>query len=167
MENLLFFNNGLFELEIRESQIPNAGLGVYTKEFIKKGELIGEYTGSKIDSNGAYSYILDNGKCIDASSFPRCYSAMINDSIGSIHFQNCEFVEKNNKVFVYAKTNIPENYELFISYGIDFWRFHFTGDYENAYFNTLKKLELHPTDTTLKNEKDLFSNYFLYANFKD
>jgi hypothetical protein len=64
-----YLNNGTFELEIRESQIPNAGLGVFTLEFIKKGEIIGEYTGSKIDSNNNFTYILDNGKCIDAAEF--------------------------------------------------------------------------------------------------
>lgn len=50
-----YINNGIFELEIKESLIPNAGLGVFAKEFIKKGEIIGEYTGSRVDSDGNYT----------------------------------------------------------------------------------------------------------------
>lgn len=152
-----YINNGTFELEIKESQIPNAGLGVYTHEFIKKGEIIGEYTGSKKDSDRNFTYILDNGKCIDAAEFPRCYVAMINDSIGSQFLNNCRFLEEGNKVFVIATHNIPEGSELFISYGVDFWRFGFKGEYETALKNTLIKLGLRPTDPLLKKEKDLFN----------
>jgi hypothetical protein len=160
-----YINNGIFELEIKESLIPNAGLGVFTKEFIKKGEIIGEYTGARIDSDGNYTYILDNGKCIDAAGFPRCFVAMMNDSIGTQFLRNCEFIEKGCKVYAIATQNIPEDSELYVSYGVDFWRHNFKGDYQIAYVNTIKKLALHASkgqaaDPLLKKERDFFRIIF-------
>lgn len=85
---------------------------------------------------------------------------MINDSIGTLFLRNCEFIEKTNKVYVITTENIPEDSELYISYGVDFWRFNFKSDYQTAYFNTIKKLALRPTDSLLKKERDLFRIIF-------
>jgi hypothetical protein len=56
-----------------------------------------------------------------------------------------------------ATHNIPEGSELFISYGIDFWRHNFKGEYDIALKNTLIKLGLNPTDPLLKKERYLFN----------
>lgn len=89
MEN--YYNNGNFLLYITNSNIKIAGLGVFAGEFIKKYDIIGTYSGKNKCNDGDYTYIKSNGKVIDASEFPRCYTAMINDSIGTEFYNNCIF----------------------------------------------------------------------------
>jgi SET domain-containing protein len=152
-----YFNNGNFLLYIDNSNIKNAGLGVFAGEFIKKGTIIGEYIGKNKDSGGDFTYIKSNGKVIDASDLPRCYCAMINDSIGSKFFNNCIFVEDKNKVYVVAIENIKEDEELFISYNVDYWRGKFNDNHYDAYENTCKKILKKSNDIQLKKEKIFFN----------
>jgi SET domain-containing protein len=149
-----YYNNGNFRLYISNSNIKNAGLGVFAGEFIKKYDIIGTYDGKNKDNGGDYTYIREKGKAIDASDFPRCYSAMINDSIGSEFFNNCIFSEDNNIVYIMAIQNIKEDEELFISYGLDYWRGKFNNNPYDAYENTCKKLLKKPNNIQLKKEKD-------------
>lgn len=119
--------------------------------------------GSKKDSGGDYTYILDSGRCIDASFFPRCYMAMINDSIGTIHYPNCIFQEKKGKVFVKTLTKIIPNQELFIPYGVDFWFNSFRGDINTAIKNTQKKMLKCNSKIfeILKKEQELFNKLLI------
>jgi hypothetical protein len=148
-----YYNNGNFLLYISKSNIKNAGLGVFSGEFIKKYDIIGTYSGKNKCNDGDYTYIKSNGKVIDASEFPRCYTAMINDSIGTEFYNNCIFSEDKNIVYIMAIQNIKENEELFISYGLYYWRDKFNNNHYSAYENTCKK----PNDTQLKKEKEFFN----------
>lgn len=152
-----YFNNSDFKLRIDKSSIPNAGLGVFTCEFIPKGSILGEYVGSSVDSDGDYTYVKSNGKVIDACSYPRCYVAMLNDSIGSMYFYNCKFVEDSGKVFAISTENIPEGNELFVSYGKDYWLFSYRGDYSEALKNTLWKLKIRENDYELIQQRTMFN----------
>lgn len=153
-----YFNNGSYSLSILPSSIPGAGLGVFADEFIPKGSIIGEYVGSPIDTDGDYTYVKNNGKVIDASAYPRCFVAMLNDSIGSTYFYNCEFTEDaQHRIFALATENIPEGNELFVSYGSDYWLLSYKGDYETALRNTIWKLTIRKNDCELLKQRSLFN----------
>jgi hypothetical protein len=131
-----FYNDGLFNLYITHSQLPDSGLGVYTEDFIPEDTIIGEYKGEIVKSynleTNDYFYELVEadeangimGVGIDSSKLPRCYMAMINDAQFSKSFSNnCVFegdVEEG-KVYVVATRDIEPEEELFVSYGEGYW----------------------------------------------
>jgi SET domain-containing protein len=135
---------------LSESQIPNAGLGVFTKDFIPAGSYIDEYIGDIYSFNPGGSYVLEfePNHYIDARNYPRCYMSMINDCefiakkiikkkkkkidvTPDTYYDknniklitNCEF-KKNideKKSLIYSIIDIMPGSELFISYGSDYW----------------------------------------------
>jgi SET domain-containing protein len=138
IDNTNYYHNSKFNLYIDKSNIPNSGLGIFTKSFIEKDTLIDEYCGKKINwlSSGDYYYSIDDYNGIDAIEFPRCYMAMLNDAsfkpvskrglkkfIPHNYTNNCYFNTDKilNRVYIYSLVNIEINKELFISYGPDYW----------------------------------------------
>jgi len=145
-----YFYNSIFNLYLSESQIPNAGLGVFTKDFIPAGSYIDEYIGDIYSFNPGGSYVLEfePNHYIDARNYPRCYMSMINDCefiakkiikkkkkkidvTPDTYYDknniklitNCEF-KKNideKKSLIYSIIDIMPGSELFISYGSDYW----------------------------------------------
>ena len=86
-----YYHSSCFELYIDDSKIKEAGLGVYTNEIIPKNTIIDEYKGEHVEISeykfNPYMYALKDNQSkiiIDASKLPRCYMAMLNDSINSI-----------------------------------------------------------------------------------
>lgn len=145
MENN-FFHNSKYKLYLDTSQIENSGFGVFTEEYIEKNNLIDEYVGDKTPIGGSYVVEINENFGIDAFNYPRCYMAMLNDAQyipkkiikkkkkkidltpdknynkNGIELQNnCEFVIKNNRCFIYSVRDIQEKEELFISYGEKYW----------------------------------------------
>jgi len=133
--------------------VPNAGIGVFTRETIPAGTCIDEYTGEVISSNRASNYALEvRPDCfIDARELLRCYMAMINDcsyiarrvirrkrrwvnitpnayygTNGQRLVINCEFVvdEAAGRAFIHSLVDIPAGTELFIEYGPAYWKCH-------------------------------------------
>lgn len=82
-----YFHNSTYNLYLAKSQIPDAGLGVYTKDFIPAQTYIDEYIGEIYSFNPGGFYVLElkQNHYIDANNYPRCYMGMIND---------CEFIAK-------------------------------------------------------------------------
>ena len=148
-----YYYNSPFQLYLATSQVPNAGIGVFTRETIPAGSCIDEYTGEVISSNRASSYALEvRPDCfIDARELPRCYMAMINDcsyiarriirrkrrwvnitpnayygTDGRRLVINCEFVvdEAAGRAFIHSLVDIPAGTELFIEYGPAYWKCH-------------------------------------------
>ena len=118
-----YFHHSAFQLEIKESQIPNAGKGVFTSTAIPNGSCIDLYYGISCRyPMSKYFISLENESGIDAGNFPRCYTAMINDVVGSQFTINCEFIISNQTVSVYACKDITPGEELFISYGDEYWK---------------------------------------------
>jgi hypothetical protein len=131
-----FYNDGPFNLYITHSQLPDAGLGVYTEDYIPEDTIIGEYRGEIVKSynleTNDYFYELVEadeangimGVGIDSSKLPRCYMAMLNDAQFSKSFSNnCVFegdVEEG-KVYVVSTRDIEPEEELFVSYGEGYW----------------------------------------------
>ena len=145
-----YYHKSLFNLKIDKSQIPDAGLGVYTLEPIPKDTLIDEYFGQLFTYPIGGSYILqiDDRHCIDAINYPRCYMAMINDCSfipkktkkkkgKKINITPKEYYGENNQIleincifkidsinkkgYIYSLVDIDSGSELFISYGHDYW----------------------------------------------
>ena len=148
----MYYHSSPFNLYVAQSQIPSAGLGVFTNDSILSGERIDEYKGELCnrDYGGAYALLLTKSALIDAASIPRCYMAMINDcsfipkqyirkkkrkidvtpvayySATGIPLDiNCEFQidEDKKQAFIHAIRDIEPGSELFVSYGADYWRY--------------------------------------------
>jgi SET domain-containing protein len=143
-----YYHNSNFNLYLKESQIPNSGLGVYTKDIIPANTRIDEYLGDIMENwGGSYVLCVNDFHCIDAFNFPRCYMAMINDAShvtkkivkkrkkkidltpdayydanGVMLTNNCEFVFEKNRGFIHSLREIKPDEELFISYGKDYWK---------------------------------------------
>jgi hypothetical protein len=119
-----YYNNTKYNLEIKKSLIPGAGLGVFALEKIPGKTHIGNYEGKKTrKKTGIYYFELNDKLGIDAIDYPRCYLAMINDSYKSDHKINCEFIidEKKKRVEVHTIVDIDAGSELFVSYGDSYW----------------------------------------------
>ena len=127
MKQSLYYNNSTFDLEIKVSRIVNAGNGVFTKVFIPKFTIIGKYEG-QIKLNGGkkynsdYTLIVSKKLSIDASKFPRVYMAMLNDAHSSDFHNNCVFKKIGNSIYIMSSENIEVQSELFVSYGLDYWK---------------------------------------------
>lgn len=87
----LYYHNSKYNLYLSKSQILDAGLGVFTKDFIPKGTYIDEYCGDINLYNPGGSYVLElkPDYYIDGNNYPRCYMAMLND---------CEYITKKIKI---------------------------------------------------------------------
>lgn len=126
-----FYNNTNFILNVKKSNIKNAGNGLYSVQNIPKDTMIGFYKGNILFGNNKitdYSFEISPKYFIDASEFPRCYIAMINDAQNSQFVNNCEFrmienkIKKNNKICLYSIKDIKKGDELFASYGEEYWK---------------------------------------------
>ena len=139
-----FHNNLRFNLEIRPSQIPSSGNGLFTIEPIYKGYFLGYYEAhwsfdKKTPSN--YSFDVNNKIWLDIDLRDKPYSAMMNDAfrtdflnnIEAIHLltekersnitkKNCELYDSNKMVGIYALEDINVGDELFFSYGDFYWK---------------------------------------------
>jgi len=120
-----YYHNSKFNLRIDKSQIKEAGLGVFTNDFIPANTFIDYYKGNTCSGikSGSYFFAINHIIGIDAQSYPRCYMAMINDVYKSDFNINCEFIinEEEKKVEIFSCKNIQPDEELFISYGDSYW----------------------------------------------
>ncbi len=99
------------------------GTGCYAGRDIRKGELIGEYTGERISEDEAdkryeeiehtYLFQLDDGQVIDAMHDPNPVK-YINHSCDP----NCEAFEEDGKILIYAMRDITEGEELHYDYSL-------------------------------------------------
>lgn len=127
-------------INIRPSTITGAGNGVFATRDIRKGTVIGEYVGkvlhgphpSVLPREVPYVYFTRGGNTI--APYKSCLVRYINDNInvgasktiGRVvrypqHPHNVEFVERDENVRVVATADIPEDEELFLSYGPSYW----------------------------------------------
>lgn len=98
-----------------------AGTGCFATQRIKKGELIGEYTGERIgdeeadsryeDEEMTYLFYVEEGEYIDAASDPNPIK-YINHSCSP----NCESEQDGKRIFVRALRSIAPGEELTYDY---------------------------------------------------
>lgn len=120
------------ELEIRESNIPGAGKGLFTKCFIARGTRIVEYKGTvttwnavKDDPTNAYIYYLKPNHVIDAREHPKCMARYVNDAKGLVRSKkwnnNANFRNDGLHVYIVATRDIQAGEEIFVEYGKKYW----------------------------------------------
>ena len=121
------------QLHIKESKIPGAGKGLFTKTFIAKGTRIIEYKGrittwKKVlegkDFNG-YVYYIKSNYVIDAKTYKKSMARYSNDARGITRVKgivnNSIYVQEGKKVFVDALKDIPAGSEIYVAYGKEYW----------------------------------------------
>ncbi len=116
------------------------GMGLFAAEHIPNMSIICEYTGARMKaaedkSNHDYTYCIGDEVIIgdgnarninDSIEFrPLTYAETVDffckKSIPRCREYNCEFIIKDNRVFVRAITDISTDTELFIDYGFRYW----------------------------------------------
>jgi len=117
-------------LRVKESTIPNGGLGLFTEKHLTRGNDVAEYTGEKVvnpDSQWLSNY------AVQIKKNPPTYidAKKTNTAVGRFA-NNAPRGEQNNSQFVYdargrklhirATKPIPKNSEITVAYGRDFWK---------------------------------------------
>ena len=122
------------QVVVKESTLPGAGKGLFTREFIPKGTRIVEYTGKVStwkevqhdEGKNAYIYYMTRNHVIDASKDKKVLARYVNDARGLQRIKgitnNTQYVEDAKRVFVVAKRDIPAGSELLVSYGPEYWQ---------------------------------------------
>lgn len=109
------------QIEVRESGVH--GRGVYTRQFIPKGKRIIEYTGQRVSWEAApddnndphtFNFGLENGEVINPEIGGND-ARWINHSCNP----NCEAVEEDDRIFIYAMRNIQPGEELLYDYQLE------------------------------------------------
>jgi uncharacterized protein len=108
-------------IAVRESAVH--GRGVYAAQFILEGTRIIEYTGQHIPWEAApndendphtFNFGLENGEVIDPEIGGND-ARWINHSCNP----NCEAIEEDNRIFIYALRDIESGEELFYDYAME------------------------------------------------
>ena len=109
-------------IEVRRSGVH--GRGVYAREFISKGARIIEYTGQRVPERDApdheddphtFYFGLETGEVIDPELGGGNEARWINHSCDP----NCESIEENNGIFIYALRDIEPGEELSYDYALE------------------------------------------------
>lgn len=120
-------------LEVKESTLPGAGKGLFTKIAIPKGTRIIEYKGkvtswkdaNKLDGNNGYIFYVSKSVVIDAYSYKKSLARYANDARGLSRVKgirnNCAYVIEDKRVYIDALYDIAPGEEIFVSYGKEYW----------------------------------------------
>jgi SET domain-containing protein len=108
-------------VEVRPSNIPGGGRGVFAKKPIAKGEWLGYYRGTIVKlsdlENTDYALTLEDGTVVCGRKNGN-FVSIINCYLGSGKPNNVEF-RSDGKLF--ATMDIRANDELLTNYGKDYW----------------------------------------------
>ena len=120
-----------FNLRVKQSSIPRAGLGVFSgNKPIEKGAKIIKYSGEiKPINGGDYTLQVNQRKMIDAAK-SRYVGGFINDCRASQQRKricsgtNARFVRARNTpaIWVQATKHIKPCKEIFVPYGKEYWQ---------------------------------------------
>ena len=120
-------------LVIKRSQLPGAGMGLFTKTDIPKGGRIVEYAGRKrkwkdvkhLDGYNGYLLRINRTTAIDARAISSGQGRYANDANGISRVpglrNNAEYLIYGNRVFIEATRKIRPGEEIFAAYGRAFW----------------------------------------------
>jgi uncharacterized protein len=143
-KSLLKYNNANFDaidaketdyLYVKESQIPDAGNGLFTAIDIYKDEIISIFRGeiltnaeAKIRANNGndrYFINMPNGTIMD-SNHRKCFAKFANDANGFVKtrfaINSVITLEEHDRVCLVATRNLKAGDEVFCSYGKKYWR---------------------------------------------
>ena len=119
-------------LIIKESNLPGAGMGLFTKKFISKGTRITEYLGRhtnwddvKDDDHNGYIFYIDDDHVIDAGKNKKSVARYANDARGITKVKgltnNTEYTNEDNRIYIDAVKDIEAGGEIFVGYGKAYW----------------------------------------------
>ncbi len=121
------------QLVIKQSTIPHAGKGLFTKKLIVKGSRIVEYKGKittwkEVDHDrgkNGYIYYINRNHVIDAKPFSQTFGRYANDANGLKNLKliknNSRYVVDGSRVFIEAVKDIPAGGEILVRYGKEYW----------------------------------------------
>lgn len=121
------------DLEIKDSLIPGAGKGLFTKVDIPEGTRIVEYKGRRTtwkdvkddDGKNKYIFFINNKNVIDASRNLKQLARYANDAKGIGRVKglknNAIYVIIGKKVYIESTRDIPAGTEILVEYGKDYW----------------------------------------------
>lgn len=126
----------LKKLEVRRSNIPEAGLGLFTLRDIKKGQVITPYGGVLVSpreydaSDSVYGIEFNKNQILDGASTQSSLGRYANSCrAGNIKKKQCKgqnarlSANKAKKTAsVKATRNIKAGEEIFVSYGRSYWK---------------------------------------------
>ena len=119
-------------LYVKQSTIPKAGKGLFTKIAIPKNTRIVEYKGrrtiwknvSNDDTNG-YIYSINNNNVIDAKKTLSALARYANDAKGLVRVKginnNCVYVNDKGKAYIESVKDIPAGGEILVDYTKEYW----------------------------------------------
>jgi uncharacterized protein len=124
-------------LYVKKSTLPKAGKGLFTKEEIKKGEIVCEYEGEKVTwkeclrrneaqtGKGAYYFHITDKHCVDAQHTLWAMGRYANDASGFSRVKglrnNAQYEVIKGKPYIVALRKISSKEEIFVSYGKEYW----------------------------------------------
>jgi hypothetical protein len=124
-------------LYIQDSQIPNAGKGLFTvidiypNEIISlfKGEILTDEEAQKRVSEGNDRYFINmlDGSILDSMNVD-CFAKYANDAeaFSKLEFKNNSKItlDDDDNVCIVATKKIKSQQEIFCSYGVKYWKKH-------------------------------------------
>lgn len=121
-------------LYVKNSSLPDAGKGLFTKKEIPKGTRIVEYKGKlrtwkevkHLDGYNGYLMFINRQAVIDALPAIKTFGRYANDASGFVKVKglknNAEYVSEGNRCFIESLRTIRRGEEIFVGYGRDFWK---------------------------------------------
>ena len=120
---------------VKESTLPGAGRGLFTKVAIAKGTRIVEYKGKLVtwkevekmaDDRNGYVFFFNSKNCIDAWQTKKSVAHFANDAMGIARVEgvrnNSEYVTENKRCYIEASKDIPKGAEILVGYGAEYWQ---------------------------------------------
>ena len=119
-------------LFVKESTIPGAGKGLFTKVEIPKGSRVVEYKGRrtvwkevKNDSSNYYIYTINRNNVIDAQKTLTALARYANDAKGLTRVKgltnNSVYVNEGTRAFIETTKTIPAGAEILVDYTKEYW----------------------------------------------
>jgi hypothetical protein len=121
------------ELFTAVSQLPGAGLGLFTTQQILKDTLIVEYKGRVSSWNdvkegkefNGYVFYITRNTVIDAKRTKSALARYANDAKGLGRVKglnnNAVYYTRGKKAYIRATKNIAAGAEILVSYGKEYW----------------------------------------------
>ena len=130
-------NKTTYNLYIQDSQIPNAGKGLFTVIDIYPNEIISLFKGEILTDNEAQKRVSEendryfinmlDGSILDSMNVD-CFAKYANDAeaFSKLEFKNNSKItlDDDDNVCIVATKKIKSQQEIFCSYGVKYWKKH-------------------------------------------
>lgn len=122
------------KLIVKNSTLPQAGKGLFTKSFIPAGTHIIEYKGrvttwnevKEKEADNAYIMYVNRNHVINALPYKKALARYANDArgVGKIKGlrNNAVYATVKNRVYIKATRDIKAGEEILVDYGKSYWQ---------------------------------------------